>query len=285
MLICRLGCLDSQNRVFCVGSPTRHEGLTLAGKRLAAVTVAAGIALPVCAHEDDILVGVDLLTNELELGFDWEITQFADFFIPGHPGWWHNDVKFEEDEEGNFREDRIPIDPGTEIVMIFENWHPALSLRPAGDMDNVYDQEGQELYLGVGGTSFAIRAWWYVDSTHPEYDPDLSIYTVDMRVIDLTGTHLPSVSYTLLVETDVERCVADMTGSGDPNDPQYGIPNGSLDVDDFFYYLDRFAKSDDEADLTGSSDPNDGTYGFPDGDVDADDFFFFLDVFSSGCRI
>lgn len=254
-------------------------------KGLVAVAVAAGLAVSASAHDDDILVGRNEFTNELMLGFRFDISVYADFLVPGNPGWWNNDVRFEEDEEGDIRGDRRPIDPGTEIIMIFENWHPALSLRPDGDLENVYDQEGQELFLGVGGTSFAIRAWWYVDSTDPAYDPDQAFYTVDMRVIDLTGTHLPSVSYTLLIEPIVESCVVDMTGSGDPNNPDYGVPNGSLDVDDFFYFLDRFAAGDREADLTGSSDPNDSTYGRPDGDVDADDFFYFLDIFSQGCRI
>lgn len=63
------------------------------------------------------------------------------------------------------------------------------------------------------------------------------------------------------------------------------MPNGSLDVDGFFYFLDRFAAGDDQADLTGSSDPNDSGYGRPNGVVDADDFFYFLDIFSQGCRV
>jgi len=37
------------------------------------------------------------------------------------------------------------------------------------------------------------------------------------------------------------------------------------------------------ADLTGSSDPNDPGYGVPDGTVDALDFFFYLDLFVAGC--
>lgn len=78
-------------------------------------------------------------------------------------------------------------------------------------------------------------------------------------------------------------CPADLTGSGDPNDPGYGIPDGSVDGDDFFFYLDLFASGDPGADLTGSGDPNDPFYGIPDGSIDADDFFFYLDLFVQGC--
>ncbi len=68
-----------------------------------------------------------------------------------------------------------------------------------------------------------------------------------------------------------ERCLADID------------EDGELDADDFFGYLDLFANGDSRADLTGSGDPDDPQYGVPDGEIDADDFFFFLDAFSLGC--
>ncbi len=75
---------------------------------------------------------------------------------------------------------------------------------------------------------------------------------------------------------------ADLTGSGDPNDPGYGVPNGAVDSDDFFFFLDLFASGDARADLTGSSNPNDPSYGQANCTIDADDFFFFLDAFVEG---
>lgn len=83
---------------------------------------------------------------------------------------------------------------------------------------------------------------------------------------------------------DVSTCIADLSGSSDPNDPAYGTPDGAVDASDFFYYLDQFALGNDSvADLTGSSDPNDPSYGQPDGAIDADDFFYYLDQFVAGC--
>ncbi|MFG0327338.1 MAG: GC-type dockerin domain-anchored protein [Phycisphaerales bacterium JB037] len=73
--------------------------------------------------------------------------------------------------------------------------------------------------------------------------------------------------------------VADLTGSSDPNDPSYGIPDGDADGEDFFFFLDAFTQGSAVADLTGSSDPNDPSFGQPDCDADGDDFFFFLDAF------
>ncbi|MCB9846231.1 MAG: hypothetical protein H6811_09625 [Phycisphaeraceae bacterium] len=70
----------------------------------------------------------------------------------------------------------------------------------------------------------------------------------------------------------IEQCLADLTGSGDPNNPEYGAPDGATDADDFFFYLDAFAAGDAAVcDLDA------------DGDCDADDFFMYLDLFAAGC--
>lgn len=99
---------------------------------------------------------------------------------------------------------------------------------------------------------------------------------------DLGGIEWKLVYFPNKVELQV-RCKADLSGSSDPNDPAYGIPDGFNDASDFFYYLDLFVASDSRADLTGSSDPNDPSYGIKDGTIDASDFFFFLDIFVSAC--
>jgi len=79
-------------------------------------------------------------------------------------------------------------------------------------------------------------------------------------------------------------CAADLSGSSDPNNPAFGIPDGVVDATDFFYYLDRFAAGDlAVADLTGSIDPNNPAFGVPDGILDANDFFFYLTLFAQGC--
>ncbi len=80
-------------------------------------------------------------------------------------------------------------------------------------------------------------------------------------------------------------CPGDLTGSSNPNDPSYGVPNDIVDADDFFFYLDLFVSGDPAADLTGSSNPQDPAYGIPNGVIDADDFFFYLDLFVQGCPL
>jgi hypothetical protein len=98
-----------------------------------------------------------------------------------------------------------------------------------------------------------------------------------------TGEEYQCLMYVgnILPGPDNNTCPADLTGSSDPNDPSYGVPDGDADADDFFFYLDLFVANN--GDLTGSSDPNDPSYGVPDGDSDADDFFFYLDLFVGPC--
>lgn len=70
--------------------------------------------------------------------------------------------------------------------------------------------------------------------------------------------------------------VADLTG------PSRGVPDGVVDVSDFFYFLDLFAARDPLADLTATANPHDPAYGEPDCEVGVADFFFFLDAFAAG---
>lgn len=79
-------------------------------------------------------------------------------------------------------------------------------------------------------------------------------------------------------------CPADLTGSVDPNSPDYGVPDGIVDGNDFFFYLGLFGAGDSAADLTGSIDPNSPDYGVPDGNLDGNDFFFYLGLFAGPCN-
>lgn len=87
-----------------------------------------------------------------------------------------------------------------------------------------------------------------------------------------------------IIGPGVNGCPADVSGSADPADPAYGVPDGIVDAADFFFFLDQFVTGNaDEADLSGSADPGAASYGYKDGVVDASDFFYFLDLFVVGC--
>jgi hypothetical protein len=81
-----------------------------------------------------------------------------------------------------------------------------------------------------------------------------------------------------------EPCRPDLTGSAVTGQPGYGVPNGALNNDDFFYYLAHFAAGNlAVADMTGSAVAGSPGYGVPNGVINNDDFFYYLAIFAAGC--
>lgn len=78
-------------------------------------------------------------------------------------------------------------------------------------------------------------------------------------------------------------CIPDLTTVAIPGQPGYGVPNGTVSSDDFFYYLQLFTASAVQADLTHTSVPGSPGYGVPNGVVNNDDYFFYLTAFGQGC--
>ena len=90
-------------------------------------------------------------------------------------------------------------------------------------------------------------------------------------------------------------CQADLTTGAIPGQPGYGVPNGIVNNDDFFYYLILYASSNgcgvgpgqtrcpSPPDLTTSAVPGTPGYGVLNGIINNDDFFYFLAVFAAGC--
>ena len=79
-------------------------------------------------------------------------------------------------------------------------------------------------------------------------------------------------------------CRPDLTTTAIPGSPGYGVPNGVLNNDDFFYYLAQFAAGNlAVADMTTTAIPGSPGYGVPNGILNNDDFFFYLAIFAAGC--
>lgn len=113
--------------------------------------------------------------------------------------------------------------------------------------------------------------------------PALSDNLGEPRNIDLSA--LAGDQFAIATASGGNGCPADLSGSSDPNNPAFGVPDGIVDANDFFYYLNRFAAGDlSVADLTGSLDPNNPGFGVPDGVIDGNDFFFYLDLFVGPCN-
>ena len=90
-------------------------------------------------------------------------------------------------------------------------------------------------------------------------------------------------------------CQADLTTGAIPGQPGYGIPNGIVNNDDFFYYLTLFSselgcgtdpsqtRCPSPPDLTTNAIPGTPGYGILDGTITNDDFFYYLNLFAAGC--
>ena len=79
-------------------------------------------------------------------------------------------------------------------------------------------------------------------------------------------------------------CPPDLTTTAIPGSPGYGVPNGVLNNDDFFYYLAQFAAGNlAVCDLTTTAIPGSPGYGVPNGILNNDDFFYYLAIFAAGC--
>ncbi|MEZ6232659.1 MAG: GC-type dockerin domain-anchored protein [Phycisphaerales bacterium] len=79
-------------------------------------------------------------------------------------------------------------------------------------------------------------------------------------------------------------CQPDLTTGAIAGQPGYGVPNGVLNNDDFFYYLAQFASGNVAvADLTTGAIAGQPGYGVPNGIINNDDFFYYLAIFAAGC--
>ncbi|MEZ6233507.1 MAG: immunoglobulin domain-containing protein [Phycisphaerales bacterium] len=82
----------------------------------------------------------------------------------------------------------------------------------------------------------------------------------------------------------VATCRPDLTAGALPGQPGYGVPNGVLNSDDFFYFLAQFAAGNAAVcDLTTGAVPGQAGYGVPNGVINSDDFFYFLTLYAAGC--
>ena len=90
--------------------------------------------------------------------------------------------------------------------------------------------------------------------------------------VDLTVTFTPRL------------CPADLTFGAIPAQPGYGLKNGIVDNEDFFYFLSQFSGGNlAVADLTTGAIPGSPGYGVPNGVINNEDFFYYLGLFASPC--
>lgn len=135
-------------------------------------------------------------------------------------------------------------------------------------------QEG----MAPGAWSFAVAPADGSDadvSLEGVHDLGGGVYDLDVRVGSGEGAALVNVTVlggarpvTLMPPATLRV----LDGRADVNE------DGEVDINDLFAYLDLFVAADPAADFTGTSEPSDPGYGVPDGSLDAADFFYLLDL-------
>ena len=105
-----------------------------------------------------------------------------------------------------------------------------------------------------------------------------------LTIVAFEATGNASVTTYPFVVGGAPVCEPDLTTGAIAGQPGYGVPNGVLNNDDFFYYLAQFAAGNIAvADLTTGAIPGQPGYGVPNGILNNDDFFYYLTIFSAGC--
>lgn len=247
-------------------------------RHAAAAILLAGVSAPVLAHGTQIFLVRDADDKLVGIPIDVTVPLRLDIELPGYDGVF-SDVPVFEEGFFNIPPEYFPMWAdalvGIEIISI----DTGLIIH-SPDFTEQIDAPGEQYIFPPTGFHFHQDTWWQVDPTAEGF-VELPEYSVTFKLIDLTGIHSESDPITLYFAEP--GCVGDFTGSSDPNNPLYGVPDGTIDADDFFVFLDYFSEGNLRADLTTSSDPNHPFYGIPDGELTSDDFFYFLDRFVIGC--
>ena len=120
--------------------------------------------------------------------------------------------------------------------------------------------------------------------------PDWDLYSVNG--VSANGRVLAGYGAHFLSPTDARvegfvvtfPCPSDLSTGALAGQPGYGVPNGVLNNDDFFYFLAQFAAGNlAVCDMTAGAVPGQPGYGVPNGVLNNDDFFYYLTLFAAGC--
>lgn len=147
-----------------------------------------------------------------------------------------------------------------------QSWTPVRTVGPSGPLS----------VTGWRTDSFSVQ-----DYITPTSTVRLRIVASDTGAANWVEAAIDEVRVTSL---SCPACRPDLTTTAVPGSPGYGQPNGTLNNDDFFYYLLQFTAGNlAVADLTTTAIPASTGYGVPNGVITNDDFFYYLTLFAAGC--
>ena len=146
--------------------------------------------------------------------------------------------------------------------------NPEAGPTPTSSLFSLFADLGDET-VGDGGKSEPV-----VLANYLFVDDMLS----DAQILALGSPSASGILFT------ASACIPDLTTGAIPGQPGYGVPNGVVNNDDFFFYLGAFAAGNVAvADLTTGAIPGQPGYGTPNGVINNDDFFYYLSLFAAGC--
>jgi len=157
---------------------------------------------------------------------------------------------------------------------------PATGLISVDTLGSSYDTVLSIHEPGTPNTSLACN-----DDIFPAIENDsrvtMQVTAGQPLLLRVSGFNNNSGEYTLHIRM---QCPGDITTGAVQGTGGYGIPNGVLNNDDFFFYLSMYAAGTMHiADLTTGAVPGTPGYGTPNGVINNDDFFYYLSLFAQGC--
>ena len=148
----------------------------------------------------------------------------------------------------------------------------------------VYDPTGNSAVLGwvqFGIPQIGTNVLPTMGASNGNFTPPLLSGTYSFWIDEGTGPQNYAIE---VVASGAATCEPDLTTGAIAGQPGYGVPNGTLNNDDFFYYLAQFAAGNTAvADLTTGAIAGQPGYGVPNGVITNDDFFYYLALFAAGC--
>lgn len=213
-------------------------------------------------------------------------------------------------------EQRNPNGPGVGLVKVFSRqageWTQRTTLRASDAIDDARFGSAIALHgnIAVIGAQYDSRNGTLVGAAYvfrmegSRWIERMRLLASDWQWGDQLGSTVAHAGGTVLVAarghdeygTDsggvfayelvcVPYSAADISGSNDPSDPNYGRADGVLDATDWFYFLELYDQRHPRADMSGSCSRSSSWYGVRDYIIDYRDVCYYLDVFALGLKV
>ncbi|MCA9288271.1 MAG: hypothetical protein KDA05_06795 [Phycisphaerales bacterium] len=223
--------------------------------------------------------------DDLVVLFNYDFYWPLRYVYPPFPGVMDFDYPIEEAPADRPFQDLYKPHPGSKIELVLVEFEPGFFIRDPRNVFEAYHDAGQRMPIATTGTGFLVFPFWHLDPTAPGYVPGQEVYHGSYYFHDVDNVHGDSPVYTFSVYPEpFNPCPPDLTTTAVSGQPGYGTPDGVVNTDDFFYYLEQFAAGNQwVADMTETAVPGAPGYGVPDGLITNDDFFYFLSHFALGC--